>query len=187
MNCVGRLTQIFADYSRRKYLVTLEIDDDIRQEYDRLKDKDKLRIEIKEHKEKRSLDANAYFHVLVGKISEAIQSSKPAVKNSLLAKYGQVAIENDSLVHLIIRDDIDVSEREDIHLSPTSAVKELDDGKLYRVYRLIRGSHTYNTAEMSYLIDGTVSEANALGIETMTPDQIREMKERWGVKVGKET
>lgn len=186
MTCVGRLKQIFSDYARRKYLITLEIDDDIRQEYDRLKDKDKLRIEIKEHKEKRSLDANAYFHVLVGKIAEAIGSSKPAVKNSLLSKYGQVAIENGSIVYLIIRDDIDVSERGDIHLCATSAVKELDDGKLYRVYGLIRGSHTYNTAEMSYLIDGTVSEASALGIETMTPNQIREMKEKWGVKIDKE-
>lgn len=40
---------------------------------------------------------------------------------------------------------------------------------------------------MSKLIDGTVSEAKDLGIETLTPNQIREMKERWGVKVEKET
>lgn len=184
MNCVGRLKQIFSDYARRKYLVTLEIDDDIRAEYDRLKDKEILSIDIKENKRKRSLDANAYFHVLVGKIAEAIGNSKAAVKNSLLARYGQPAIENGGLVNIIIRDDIDVSEREDIHLCPTSAVKMLDDNKMYRVYRLIRGSHTYNTAEMSYLIDGTISEAKELGIETMTPEKIREMKERWGVDIG---
>ena len=33
-----------------------------------------------------------------------------------------------------------------------------------------------DTAEMSHLIDGTVSEAKALGIETMTPDQIRQLE-----------
>lgn len=48
----------------------------------------------------------------------------------------------------------------------------------------MRGSHTYNTAEMSKLIDGTVSEAKELGIETMTPDQIEEMKQKWGFKHG---
>ena len=51
----------------------------------------------------------------------------------------------------------------------------------------MRGSHTYNTDEMSKLIDGAVSEAKDLDIETLTPNQIREMKERWGVKVEKET
>lgn len=39
----------------------------------------------------------------------------------------------------------------------------------------------------SIAIDGAVYEAKELGIETMTPNQIKEMMERWGVKVGKET
>ena len=50
-------------------------------------------------------------------------------------------------------------------------------------YRVYRGSHTYNTEEMSILIDGTVQEAKDLGIETMTPDQIEEMKQKWKVKL----
>jgi hypothetical protein len=33
---------------------------------------------------------------------------------------------------------------------------------------------------MARLIDGTVYEAKALEIETMTPNQIAEMKARWG-------
>ena len=112
-----------------------------------------------------------------------IGNSKPAVKNILLAKYGQYATDENGIIHMIIRDDYDVSEREDIHLSPTSNVKVLDDGKLYRVYRLMRGSHEYDTAEMAKLIDGTVSDAKELGIETMTPTQLKEMKERWKINV----
>ena len=36
---------------------------------------------------------------------------------------------------------------------------------------------------MSILIDGTVQEAKDLGIETMTPDQIEEMKQKWKVEL----
>jgi hypothetical protein len=57
-------------------------------------------------------------------------------------------------------------------------VKYLDDATFYKIYR---GSHTYDTKEMSLLIDGTVADAKELGIETATPDEIRQMKERWGV------
>ena len=94
------------------------------------------------------------------------------MKNTLLQKYGQLAIENDSIVPLIIRDDIDMMEREEIHVRPTDKTRIADDGKAYRVYLLLRGSHTYNTAEMSSLIDGTVQDAKEQGIETATPDEI---------------
>jgi hypothetical protein len=44
---------------------------------------------------------------------------------------------------------------------------------------LMRGSHTFNTKEMSRLIDGTIEEAKELGIETATPEQIRRMMAAW--------
>ena len=43
------------------------------------------------------------------------------------------------------------------------------------------GSSTYDTREMSVLIDGVVSECKELDIETISPTELREMKERWGV------
>jgi hypothetical protein len=43
----------------------------------------------------------------------------------------------------------------------------------------MRGSHTFNTKEMSRLIDGTIEEAKELGIETATPEQIRRMMAAW--------
>lgn len=184
MDFTGHFDSLMVDFSAGKQKAILTLNEDARQTFENLKGCEKISIVIKKYRKKRSLDANAYFHVLVGKMADVIGNSKPAVKNMLLSKYGQYAIENDSLVHLIIREDIDVSEREDIHLSPTSCMKTLDDGKLYRVYRLMRGSHTYNTEEMSKLIDGTVEEAKELGIETMTPNQVEEMKQRWGIRIG---
>ena len=58
----------------------------------------------------------------------------------------------------------------------------MDDGKAYRVYLLLRGSHTYNTEEMSILIDGTVQDAKEQGIETATPDELERMKQQWRVE-----
>lgn len=34
---------------------------------------------------------------------------------------------------------------------------------------------------MSVLIDGTVADAKELGIDTITPAELQEMKERWGI------
>ena len=50
------------------------------------------------------------------------------------------------------------------------------NGKPCRCYLLYKHTRDMDSAEMSHLIDGTVSEAKALGIETMTPDQIRELE-----------
>ena len=66
-------------------------------------------------------------------------------------------------------------EQETLHAIPIRY-----DGKA-TFYRIYRGSHTYDTKEMSLLIDGTVMEAKELGIETMTPAELAEMKARWGV------
>ncbi|MBR3280135.1 MAG: hypothetical protein IKG01_14720 [Lachnospiraceae bacterium] len=142
----------------------------------------RLTISFKRYRQKRSLDANSYFHVLVGKIAEAVGTSLTEVKNHLLAEYGQHEIISDQLVPMIVRDTVDWQKLETVHLKPTSATRVLDDGKLYRVYYLMRGSHTFDTAEMARLIDGTVEEAKALGIETATPEEIAHMKELWHEK-----
>jgi hypothetical protein len=57
----------------------------------------------------------------------------------------------------------------------------MDNGKLYRVYIVMKGSHTYDTKQMSVLIDGTVGEAKDLGIETLPPHELERMKSQWNL------
>ena len=64
---IGRLIDISIGLNR-KQRITVEVNRDFREDFDRLKDFD-LDIEIKKHREKRSNSANAYFHVLVNKIA----------------------------------------------------------------------------------------------------------------------
>lgn len=138
-------------------------------------DKD-LDVTLKLYKEKRSLNANAYFHVLVEKIAGVQKVTHTEIHNQLIADYGFM---DEEITHLILDDAIDWRRIETLHLKPTSATRIMDNGRLYRIYLVMRGSHTYNTAEMARLIDGTVSEAKELGIETLTPDELERMKQQW--------
>lgn len=63
-----------------KQRVTLEINGDFREIWDKLHQEPVLDVEIKKHREKRSLSANAYFHVLCNKISAETGESEDAVK-----------------------------------------------------------------------------------------------------------
>lgn len=174
MECKSRLV----DASRSMdgaFRLTFETRDDVRQFVD-LSRNDDIRLKAVKWREKRSLNANAYFHVLVGKIAQKLSSSLTEVHNQLIAGYGQPDPE---LGHVILRADIDWRRLDTIHLRPTASTRILDNGETYRVYYVMRGSHTYDTAEMAALIDGTVYEAKELGIETMTPAELEEIKRLW--------
>ena len=141
--------------------------------------KDKTWV-LEEYKEKkhRSLDSNAYFHLLVDKLRQKLNISFACCKNHLIASYGQIQYINDE--QLIYKTNAPVEymqEQESIHSSCIKIVEE--NGHNVYFYRLYRGSHTYDTSEMSKLINGTVEECKAQGIETATPKQIEEMQRLW--------
>ena len=138
---------------------------------------DDISVKATKWRNKRSLDVNAYFHVLVGKIADVLTISKAKSKNVLICKYGQPFILPDGapMIYKTNAPEEFMWEQESIHAIP---VKYEEKATFYKIYR---GSHTYDTKEMSCLIDGTVADAKELGIETITPDELREMKERWNV------
>ena len=124
----------------------------------------------------RTLTQNAYFHVLVREIAKAVRNlSDVEVKNRLIADYGVVDRE---MGVVIIDDSVPWDKSPYIHLRPTSATRVLDDGKLYRVCYVMRGTHTLNTADMAHLLDCTVAEAKQLGIETLPPQKLIAMRLR---------
>lgn len=164
----------FRDFKEKKWLITFETEE-APENYDRLKEK-LLTLEVKEYRQKRTLNANAYFHCLVGKIAEALGVSHIEVHNRMIVRYGVL---DEDIATIIMRDDIPYEKIETLHLCPTQSTRVLDDGKLYRVYIVKRGSHTYDTKEMATLIDGTVTEAKELGIETLPPAELERMVNSW--------
>ena len=127
-----------------------------------LEQDDEKIFEIKEYKAKRTLTQNAYFWVLVNAIAEKLNYSKEKVHFQMLRDYGRSEV-------VSIRSDIDISTFFKYYL-------DIGRGKINNVnfthYRIFTGSSDMNTAEMAALLDGTVQEAQQLGIPTLTEIEI---------------
>lgn len=134
-------------------------------------DQDKNKnFEVKEYHKKRSLNANAYAWALIGKIADVLRSSKDEIYLEMLKKYGQSEI---------------VSVLSDINV--TGYFKYFEEiatvrlqGKNFTHYKVFKGTSEYNTAEMAVFIDGVISEADELGIDTLPPDEVKKIKSLWG-------
>lgn len=131
-------------------------------------DKTKL-YEVKEHKEKRSLNANNYAWKLITEIANVMRLSKEEVYIEMLKIYGQ-----SEMVSVLA--DIDVSKYFKYY---TEAGESILNGKRFKHYKVYMGSSEMDTKQMSILIDGIVQEAKQLDIETMTPEQLSRLKEEW--------
>lgn len=133
-------------------------------------------ILIKPHREHRTLTQNAYYWQLVNKIASAIHNTTNFVHNTMLRRYGQVESIDGKIIYLVLPDTEEAMQKADnadtYHIKPTSQVKEGKDGQNYRTYIMLRGSSSYNTAEFSQLVTGTVEEAKQLGIETLTREEL---------------
>lgn len=145
-----------------------------------LKDK-AYEVEIKEYKPKRSLNANNYFHLLVGKIAEKLRIGNDECKLKMNLEYGTpYKIDEHTLFAFKAPKGADVTP---IVKYPKYMYSTIENGKELDIYTVYKETHTLTTSEMGRLIDGTVSEAQSLNIETATPDQIAEMKSLWSSQV----
>ncbi len=166
------------DWKTGRMRLTFELESDVSSSIDKMKDKP-LRIIAKQWREKRSLDANAYYWVLLSRLAEVAGISKPRAHNLMLRRYGQNLIISGQMAYLVVPDTTEAEETaleaETFHIRPTSQVKQGKDGKAYRTYTVLAGSSTYDTKEMSELINGLVTECKEQGIETLPPDELARM------------
>ena len=154
-----------------KPLITLQINERsfAMQLVDDLNLKDKLSIKIDEYKEMRSARANAYAWTLIGKIANKMRADKDSIHLLMLKRYGQSDL-------VSVRADIPVRYYFKYY---EEAGESTLNGKLFKHYRVYKGSSEMDTREMSIYIDGIIGEAKELGIPTETPDQIAKMKSLW--------
>ena len=131
-----------------------------------------LDVTVKRWRERRSLDANAYFWKLAGLMAEALGTSKEEIYLMMLERYGVYT-------HLIVKpkvvDRIKREWRTVIDLGEVTV-----NGQTGIQLQCFFGSSTYDSKEMSRLIDGTIHDAKTLGISTESPEEIARMKEEWG-------
>jgi hypothetical protein len=103
-------------------------------------------------------------------MGNVLRASKEDVYLQMLKRYGQSEIIS-ALAHIPIGEYVKYCEE---------AGESTLNGKLFKHYKVFKGSSEFDTREMSIFIDGVVSEAKALGIQTETPEQIAKMKSLWG-------
>lgn len=160
-----------------KQRVTLEINGDFREIWDRLHQEPVLDVEIKKHREKRSLSANAYFHVLCNKIAAETGESDDEVKRRLVVAYGALARDKDGhVIGIKLPASVDATE---IYQYVRFYETRQENGKDYSCYFVYKESHKMDSKEFAHLVDGAIEEAKELGIQTDTPEQLAHYKEEW--------
>ena len=126
-------------------------------------------------KQKRSLDANAYAWVLIGKLAAAMRLGKDEVYRNAIRDIG-----GNSEIVCVQAKGFETLKRcwekngigwqaEEFPSKRPGCVNET----------LYYGSSVYDTTQMSILIDRLVQDCKALDIETIPPDKLRSMMEAW--------
>lgn len=134
-----------------------------------------LDVEIKQHRKKRSLDANGYCWILADEIAKKIGNTKEFVYREAIKQVGDFEI-------LPIKNEVVdkwIRNWESKGLGWQSEV--LDKSKLEGYTNTINyfGSSTYDTKQMSVLLEEIVFQAKELGIETITPREKEELIRKW--------
>jgi hypothetical protein len=127
--------------------------------------------ELKEHRERRSLDANALFWKAASLIAEHIDSDKDSVYLKLLSRYGV-------FTHVIVKEEAVPQFKHEYRLCEELGTVTVN-GKTGIQLRCYFGSSTYDTKQMSRLIDGALSELKEMGIDFVPYDDISKAKEEW--------
>ncbi len=146
-----------------------------RHELESLEQGKDYRIKLTRWTEKRSLDSNSYAWLIISKIADKVGSSKEEIYEQMLCAYGTV---DDEVPPITVIAGVDMSKFADHFFRFDS--RKIGD-KEFDCYLRIKGSSEMDSKEMSHFIDGIVFEAKQLGIETLPPEEIRLMNERWGI------
>ncbi len=179
MQTTAIITDINIDFNTRKPKISLLLDTNEISVVEELKNENKLNVELKKYRKKRSLDANSYCWVICEKIAQEISKDGTIVTKEDIYKDAIMMVGR--FVPFIV---------EEIAFEKFKEIWE-KQGLGYQVQETARkdkcvrvncyyGSSSYDTKEMSRLIDLIVQEAKQYNIETMTPEQLSVLKEEWG-------
>lgn len=164
----GGLVLSFRVFEEKKVLSVL----------DTIRNEPTIHIEAAKVKKTRSLSANAIYWLYAGRLAAYLRISTNRMHNLLLRRYGAYETVDGEEMICFIPDTEQAEEMalesETYHIKPTSATKVFRDGSTRRLYKLLKGSHEYDTKEMSTLINGLMDECNQAGIPTASPEDVKE-------------
>ena len=130
-----------------------------------------LRITVDRFRRKRSRDANAMLWACIGEMAAAVKGDKWEIYLRLLRRYGQYTyiVAKPGAVEAVKR-----------QWRETEVVGESEIGGQKAVQLLCYfGSHTYDAAEFSKLLDGTISEMKEMGLTPPPTEEMRRALKKW--------
>lgn len=132
----------------------------------------RLWMEIKQHRQKRSLDANGMLWALLAEMAAVLNTTKDDLYLVMLERYGV-------FTHIVVKPSV-----VDRVKAEWRTVRELGEitvnGQTGIQLQCYFGSSTYDQKEFSILLDGVISEAQEIGIDTASPAEIKSLIEAWG-------
>lgn len=177
MDLTGKIVGVSFDYLSGKPIVSFELNE--RQPaldmVDELKSHEKLTVKVGKFKQKRSLDANAYCWTLIGKIAEKSNVPKEEVYREAIrgigGNYDIVCIKEEAADSLR-----SAWAKNGIGWQSETMLSKLDGCTNVLLYY---GSSTYDTEQMSRLIENIIQDCKALGIETKSQEEIDSLVKSW--------
>ena len=170
----ARNCKISRDFTTGKWSASFDIDrpEDIPQ--------GELDLTIKPYKPKRSLSANAYMWVLVGKLADATGISSTDIYRNTVKQLGvsQLIVINAAAAPTFKR----IWEQHGLGWFVDDVDEDTGGSVILRAYY---GSSTYNRKQMAALIDLVVQDCKQLGIETLTPAELAGLVDKWESDNGK--
>ena len=135
----------------------------------------KYSAELAEVKNRRSLDSNAMAWLLIGKLSEALGKPREEIYRHYIREIGVSDV-------VCIKSEAAETMQEAWCKHGLGWLTDAFPSKLPGCTNVILyyGSSTYDTAQMSRLIDLIVEDCKEQGSETATPEELALLKEEWG-------
>ena len=155
-------------------LLTLAIQGDFRPYIEEFADKE-LKAEIKPFKAKRSISANAYAFVLIDKLAEKLRISPKEVYRNAIRNIGGVS-DVVCCQNFAVEDFCRKWENKGLGWQTETLESKIDGCTNIVCYY---GSSTYDSKQMSSLINNIVQDCKEQGIETMTPAELSRLCEEW--------
>lgn len=137
-----------------------------------------VNIEIKKAQKHRSMEANRYAWVLIDQIASKTKLKASEVYRNAIRDIGGVS------ESMYMKTEAVATFRQIWEYGHTgNQVEVLDeDENGWSTIRIYYGSSTYNSAQMSALLDSLIQDAEALGIPTITPKEEERMLGKWAKK-----
>ena len=167
-----------------KWIISIVTPEDFTEEFDDLKDKD-VNVTIKKAGKKRSLDANAFAWVLINQIAEKLQIKEPKSGWTPIEVYRAAVREVAGAcnVHMVRVEEADEIFKDWVDMGIGFQVEVMASPREGWLEALFwKGSHLFNSEQMSALINILIQEANQQGIPTMPDEEARKLIGEWAIK-----